>query len=83
MARSKQIARKSTGGLSPRSAVAAQAVRTTPRQVMKPKKHRPGIVAVREIRKYQKSVDLLLPKAAFRRLCKEVLQGATQTSIDD
>nr|USZ79718.1 centromeric histone 3 variant [Lycoris aurea] len=38
------------------------------------KKHRfkPGTVAIREIRKYQKSVDLLIPHAPFFRLVKEV-----------
>ena len=33
----------------------------------------PGTVALREIRKYQKSTELLIPKAAIGRLIKEVL----------
>jgi histone H3/H4 len=37
-------------------------------------RYRPGTVALREIRKFQKSTDLLLPKAAFHRLVKEVAQ---------
>ena len=33
---------------------------------------RPGTVALREIRKYQKSTDLLVKKLPFARLVKEV-----------
>ena len=33
---------------------------------------RPGTVALREIRKYQKSTDLLIRKAPFQRLVREV-----------
>lgn len=35
---------------------------------------RPGTKALREIRKYQKTVDLLIRKAPFARLCREILQ---------
>ncbi|CEM15052.1 unnamed protein product [Vitrella brassicaformis CCMP3155] len=34
-------------------------------------RHRPGFRALREIRKYQKSTDLLIPKLPFARLVKE------------
>ena len=34
----------------------------------------PGTVALREIRKYQKSVDLLLLKLPFQRLVREIAQ---------
>ena len=39
-----------------------------------PKKHRfrPGTVALREIRKYQKSTQLLISKLPFQRLVKEI-----------
>jgi len=44
--------------------------------VKKPKRrHRPGKVALREIRKYQKGTDLLIRKLPFQRLVKEVMQG--------
>lgn len=36
---------------------------------------RPGTVALREIRRYQKSVNHLIPEANFRRLVREILQG--------
>ena len=42
--------------------------------VKKPRRYRPGTVALREIRKYQKNTDLLLRKAPFQRLVKEIAQ---------
>lgn len=42
--------------------------------IKKPYRHRPGTVALREIRKYQKSTDLLVQKAPFQRLVREVTQ---------
>ena len=41
----------------------------------KPHRYRPGTVALREIRKYQKSCDLLVPHAPMRRLIREVTQN--------
>lgn len=35
---------------------------------------RPGTVAIREIRKYQKSTDLLIARLPFQRLCREITQ---------
>lgn len=40
--------------------------------VKKARKWRPGTVALREIRKYQKSFDLLLPRSRFMRLVREI-----------
>jgi hypothetical protein len=42
--------------------------------IKRPHRFRPGTVALREIRKYQKSTDLLIPKACFQRLVKEIAQ---------
>ncbi len=39
------------------------------------KRWRPGTVALREIRKYQKSTELLIKKAPFQRLVKEITQN--------
>ncbi|KAI8611212.1 histone H3 type 2 [Chytriomyces sp. MP71] len=41
----------------------------------RPHRYRPGTVALREIRKYQKSTDLLLRKLPFARVVREVAQG--------
>lgn len=40
----------------------------------KKRRFKPGTVALREIRKYQKTGDLLLKKAPFQRLVKEIAQ---------
>ena len=77
MAQTKQTARKSTGGKTPRMQLATKAARkSVPNQVKfkKPHRYRPGTVALREIRRYQKSTDLLIRKAPFQRLTREVCQ---------
>lgn len=45
--------------------------KTTP--IKKPHRYRPGTLAIREIRKYQKNTDLLIRKAPFQRLAREIL----------
>ena len=40
--------------------------------VKKPHRYRPGTVALREIRRYQKSTDLLLRKLPFQRFVRQV-----------
>tara|TARA_X000001036_G_scaffold437093_1_gene481660 strand:+ start:12378 stop:12713 length:336 start_codon:yes stop_codon:yes gene_type:complete len=42
--------------------------------IKKPKRYRPGTVALREIRKYQKSTELLVRKLPFQRLVREIAQ---------
>ena len=97
MARTKQTARKSTGGKAPRKSLAVMAARAAqpafhgqaPRKVLaskaaqksvffggvkKPHRFRPGTVALREIRKFQKSTDLLIRKMPFKRLVLEIAQ---------
>ena len=79
MARTKQTARKSTGGKAPRQNLATIAARkAAPRiqGVKKPHRYRPGTVALREIRRYQKSTDLLLKKLPFSKLCREYARDA-------
>ncbi|GAB4848752.1 Alpha-glucosides permease mph3 [Ancistrocladus abbreviatus] len=102
MARTKQTARKSTGGQAPRKQLAQkvtlslpafvwlpfffvgselvsfslQATKRVPRSsgVKRPHRFRPGTVALREIRKYQKSTDPLIRKLPFQRLVREIAQ---------
>ena len=77
MARTKQTARKSTGGKAPRKSVgnkAARKGRAGAGGVKKPHRFRPGTVALREIRRYQKSTELLLRKLPFQRLVREIAQ---------
>ncbi|CAH3195862.1 unnamed protein product, partial [Porites evermanni] len=42
--------------------------------VKKPHRYRPGTVALREIRRYQKSTELLIRKLPFQRLIREIAQ---------
>ena len=42
--------------------------------VRKPRRWRPGTVALREIRKCQKSTELLIRKLPFQRLLREIAQ---------
>ena len=77
MARTKQTARKSTGGKAPRKQLATKAARSTAPATGGVKKHhrfRPGTVAIREIRQQQKSTELLLAKLPFSRLVREIEQ---------
>ena len=74
MARTKQTARKSTGAKAPRKQIAAKVARAAEGGVKAARRFRPGTVALREIRKYQKSTDLLLRKLPFQRLVREVSQ---------
>ena len=90
MARTKQTARKSTGGKAPRKQLATKAarksapatggvkkvnsVRAQQQLTPQPHRYRPGTVALREIRRYQKSTDLLIRKLPFQRLVREIAQ---------
>ncbi len=77
MARTKQTARKSTGGKAPRKQLATKAARKSAPAtggVKQARRFRPGTVALREIRRYQKSTELLLRKAPFQRLVREIAQ---------
>ena len=77
MARTKQTARKSTGGKAPRKELATKAARKgvpAGGVVKKPHRYRPGTVALREIRRYQKSTDLLIRRLPFQRLVKQIAE---------
>jgi len=78
MARTKQTARKNTGSKAPRKQLANKAARktanVTDKGVKKPHRFRPGTVALREIRKFQKSTELLIRKLPFQRLVREIAQ---------
>ena len=86
MARTKQTARLNTGGKAPRRQFQTKPVPTrkgkgrqgtpaapAPAQPKRRHRYRPGTVALREIRRYQKSTDLLICKLPFERLVREIL----------
>jgi len=79
MARTKQTARKSTGGKAPRKFISTKAARkqipaipATAAGIKRTHRFRPGTVALRDIRRYQKSTELLIRKLPFQRLVKEI-----------
>jgi histone H3/H4 len=107
MARTKQTARKSTGGKAPRFQLATMGARAAAlrdevrtaqakfqahlrrqRQaqvtaarargakggIKKPHRYRPGTVALREIRRFQKGTALLIRKAPFQRLVRQIME---------
>ena len=78
MAHVKQTACKSTGGKAPQKQLATKAASKAAPPIggcKKPHRYRPGTVALREIGKYQKSMDLLLCKLPFQHFVREVTQN--------
>ena len=78
MARTKQTARKHTGAKAPRKQLANKAARKTASVntsgIKKAHRFKPGTVALREIRRFQKSTELLIRKLPFQRLVREIAQ---------
>lgn len=81
MARTKQTARRSNhggGAGRPQLLLASRAARKTAPAVgggiKRPHRFRPGTVALREIRRYQRNTMLLLRKLPFGRLVREITQ---------
>ena len=77
MARTKQTARKSIGGKAPRKQLTTKVARKRAPAtggVKKPHRYWPGTVALCEIRRYQKSPELLIRKLSFQRLVREIAQ---------
>lgn len=78
MARTKQTARKSTGGKAPRKQLSTKAARKTSSvtdseaATKQPTRFRPGSVALKEIRKYQKSTECLIRKLPFTRFVRDI-----------
>ncbi|KAJ1359087.1 histone H3 type 2 [Parelaphostrongylus tenuis] len=72
MVRVKPIPRRSTGGRTPVKRLAVMSVRRPP--TCKERRYRPGTVALREIRRYQKSTEQLIRKLPFERLVREIAQ---------
>ncbi|XP_065224106.1 uncharacterized protein LOC135848206 [Planococcus citri] len=81
MVRTKQTARKSTTPLPLiykhlATKLARKSAKITPAngRIKKPYRYRPGTVALREIRRYQRSTELLIRKLPFQRLVREIAQ---------
>ncbi|KAF9247298.1 histone-fold-containing protein [Melanogaster broomeanus] len=81
-----QTARKSTGGVGPvasssRGKGRRQSDADEDAAQRKKRRYRPGTVALREIRKYQRSTDLLLRRLPFSRVAILALQEATEAFL--
>ncbi|XP_070810437.1 histone H3.3A-like [Pituophis catenifer annectens] len=77
MAHTKQTARNTTGGKAPHNQLATKAARKSAPStggIKKPHRYRPGAVALGEIRRYQKSTELLIHQLPFQRLVREIAQ---------
>ena len=89
MARTKQTSRKPTGGKAQRKQLALKIAangggssKPKPKPVpnlaiggvMKAHRYQAGTAVLREIRRYQRTWDLLIPAVPFRRLVKEIAQ---------
>ena len=85
MARTKQIVRKhETNATRLPLAVKPRfksGVKRMPGPPKKTNRYRPGALALREIRRYQKSTELLIKKLPFRRLVREIAQKITRPDI--
>ena len=81
MARTKNTARKSSKGVKkPRKQYSKTAKKSVSKTggIKKPHRFRPGTVVARQIRKYQKSTELLLRKAPFQRLVRQIAHEKRQ-----
>ena len=76
MARTKHTARKSVAAKTPKKSMATKSKGPKANQggVKRAHRFRPGTVALRHIRKYQKSTELLIRKLPFQRLVREIAQ---------
>jgi histone H3 len=72
MARTKVTARTGKTRVKKMGTRAACALRAT---MVKRHRYRPGILALREIRRYQATTELLIRKLPFQRLVREIGQG--------
>merc|ERR1711868_45585 len=67
-------ARKHTAAKQPRKHIAAKKTQSATNGMKRPHRFRPGTVALREIRRFQKSTELLIRKLTFQRLVREIAQ---------
>jgi histone H3 len=83
MARVKQTVHKSTGGAPPCLHLATKAAQVAAEKTIamrKPHCWRSGMVALRKIQKFQKNTDLLIRKAPFQRLVREIVHNMSRKS---
>ena len=63
------------GGKQPRKHISHKTLKcTTTGRIKKPHRYHPGLLALREIRRYQQSTESLIKKTPFNKLIKEISQ---------
>lgn len=67
-------ARKAIEGKATRARLPSKILRKPQKNINRPVRFRPGTVALREIRRYQKSTELLIRELPFQRLVREIAQ---------
>jgi histone H3 len=70
----KQTARKRSGGFPQPKRLASPKPKKAKKSEKKPQRYRPGQLALKEIRRYQRSTELLIRLAPFQRLVREIAQ---------
>ncbi|KAF7701629.1 histone H3.1/H3.2 [Cucumispora dikerogammari] len=77
MARSRHAVTKSQSGKAPRKRIVSKQAKASTQQISTPKtfhrRFKPGVNAIREIKKFQKSTDLLFPKLPFQRMVRAMV----------
>ncbi|VVC41257.1 Histone-fold,Histone H2A/H2B/H3,Histone H3/CENP-A [Cinara cedri] len=91
MVRSKQVARKSTSkklsivklksDFEENACTEASKIINKISKKTKNGRHRPGVIALKEIRKYQNSTNLLIRKLPFQRLVREIAQNIKKKQL--
>ena len=77
MTRTKQASKKASLAIkAPRKTISfkSPAIKTAPipMNIKRPRRYRPGTIALREIRKFQKTTDLFIRELQFQRLVREI-----------
>ena len=67
-----QLKGKNAAKKAAAAAAKKKGVKAPPGKVRKPHRFRPGTVALKEIRRYQKTTELLIRKLPFQRLVREI-----------
>lgn len=71
-----KMSSKSKGQMKKKTAASSKGIKKTDAEKEKKKiRFKPGTVALREIKRYQKSTSLLLPRASFQRVVRDICSG--------
>ncbi|KAK4352934.1 hypothetical protein RND71_028452 [Anisodus tanguticus] len=86
MARTKQTSSRSTRDTTPKKQLTIKVAHKsspTTKGVKNPHRYMPGIVALREIRRYQNNTRLLIRKLPFQRLVREAAEAYLVELFED